>query len=160
MHPAWSRCSPLPIFPVHNDCGPIIHDDPILADGLVQFVGQPIFAVVAESYTAARKAARLADIDYEILPAVLDVASGRQQESYVIPPMQLRRGDAERALESAPRRIRVRFRSVGRSSFTLKDRSPMSHRKKMAAFTCGVRPSIRARCSRSSRMRSVSISTR
>ncbi len=36
-------------IPGQNDCGPIVHDDPILADGLVQFVGQPIFAVVARS---------------------------------------------------------------------------------------------------------------
>ena len=62
-------------IPGRNDCGPIVQDDPILADGLVQFVGQPIFAVVAESFVAARKAARLAQIEYDILPAVLDVAS-------------------------------------------------------------------------------------
>ena len=30
---ASSRCSPPPTFPAPNDCGPIIHDDPILADG-------------------------------------------------------------------------------------------------------------------------------
>jgi xanthine dehydrogenase large subunit len=106
-------------IPGHNDCGPIVQDDPILADGLVQFVGQPIFAVVAESYVAARKAARLAEIEYEILPAVLDVASGRQQESYVIPPMQLRRGDAERALESAPRRIQGEISVGGQEQFYL-----------------------------------------
>ena len=106
-------------IPGHNDCGPIIQDDPILADGLVQFVGQPIFAVIAESFTAARKAARLADIDYEILPAVLDVAAGRQQESYVIPPMQLRRGDAERAMESAPRRIQGEISVGGQEQFYL-----------------------------------------
>lgn len=51
-------------IPGVNDCGPIIADDPILADGLVQYVGQPVFAVVAESQTAARKAVKLAKIDY------------------------------------------------------------------------------------------------
>jgi len=91
-------------IPGHNDCGPIIQDDPILADSLVQFVGQPIFAAVASSYNAARKAVRLAEIEYESLPAVLDVASGMEQQSYVLPPMHLRRGDAEQALDAAPRR--------------------------------------------------------
>ncbi len=28
-------------IPGVNDCGPIKHDDPVLADGLVQYVGQP-----------------------------------------------------------------------------------------------------------------------
>ena len=45
-------------IPGTNDCGPIIHDDPILADGLVQYVGQPIFIVVADSHDNARRAAR------------------------------------------------------------------------------------------------------
>src|SRR5512134_1087645 len=58
-------------IPGENDCGPIVHDDPILADGLVQYVGQPMFAVIAESHIAARRAARLAKVDYEILEAVL-----------------------------------------------------------------------------------------
>src|ERR1700739_246312 len=37
-------------IPGTNDCGPIIHDDPIFADGLVQYVGQPLFVVVADSH--------------------------------------------------------------------------------------------------------------
>ncbi len=32
-------------IPGPNDCGPIVHDDPILADGEVRYVGQPVFAV-------------------------------------------------------------------------------------------------------------------
>ena len=40
-------------IPGLNDCGPIIHDDPILSPGLVQFVGQPIFIVVADTRPAA-----------------------------------------------------------------------------------------------------------
>ena len=40
---------------------------------LVEFVGQPLFAVAARTRDQARRAARLATIDYEELPAVLDV---------------------------------------------------------------------------------------
>jgi xanthine dehydrogenase large subunit len=52
-------------FPGSNQCGPIIKDDPILADGVVEYVGQPLFAVVARSHELARRAARLAKVDYE-----------------------------------------------------------------------------------------------
>jgi xanthine dehydrogenase large subunit len=45
-------------IPGVNDCGPIVHDDPVLADGVVQFVGQPMFIVVATSHDIARLAAR------------------------------------------------------------------------------------------------------
>ena len=106
-------------IPGHNDCGPIVHDDPILADGLVQFVGQPIFAVVARSFNAARKAARLAEIEYECLPAVLDVASGMQQQSFVLPPMRLRRGDAAQALATSARRIQGEISVGGQEQFYL-----------------------------------------
>jgi xanthine dehydrogenase large subunit len=50
-------------IPGINDCGPIIHDDPIFADGLVQYVGQPLFIVVADTHEHARRAARQALVD-------------------------------------------------------------------------------------------------
>ena len=68
-------------IPGANDCGPIIHDDPILADGLVQYVGQPMFAVLADSYDAARRAARKATIGYFDLPPVLTPQEARRQQS-------------------------------------------------------------------------------
>ncbi|MFD2273185.1 hypothetical protein ACFS07_24415 [Undibacterium arcticum] len=49
----------------------MVHDDPILSEGLVEYVGQPIFVVVADSHDNARRAARKADISYEELPAIL-----------------------------------------------------------------------------------------
>jgi xanthine dehydrogenase large subunit len=106
-------------IPGHNDCGPIIHDDPILADGLVQFVGQPIFAVIATSVSAARKAVGLAEIEYETLPAVLDIATGKRQQSWVLPPMQLRRGDADQALESSTYQMSGEISVGGQEQFYL-----------------------------------------
>lgn len=51
-----------------NLCEPIIKDDPILADGKAQQVGQPIFIVVAEGVDITRKACRKAKVDYQDLP--------------------------------------------------------------------------------------------
>ena len=106
-------------IPGHNDCGPIIPDDPILADGEVQFVGQPVFAVAATSVTAARKAARLGRIDYEPLPAILDVVDGKKQQSWVLPPMHLQRGDAEQAIKSAAHSLRGEISIGGQEQFYL-----------------------------------------
>ena len=36
-------------IPGSNDCGSIIHDDPILCDGEIRYLGQPVFAVIAET---------------------------------------------------------------------------------------------------------------
>ncbi len=106
-------------IPGDNNCGPIIEDDPILADSLVQFVGQPIFAAVATSQSAARKAVCLAEIEYEILPAVLDVATGKHQQSWVLPPMQLRRGDADQAMRSSTHQMSGEISVGGQEQFYL-----------------------------------------
>ena len=46
-----------------NDCSPALGDDPILADGMIEFHGQVVFAVVAETREIARRAARLGKIE-------------------------------------------------------------------------------------------------
>ncbi len=106
-------------IPGENNCGPIMHDDPILADGLVQYVGQPIFAVYAESYEQARVAARKADISYDELPAVMTPEEAHRQESYVVPPMRLTRGDARATIDKAAHRLGGKLSVGGQEHFYL-----------------------------------------
>ena len=44
-------------IPGENNCGPVLHDDPILAASEVQYLGQPVFAVIATTHDLARRAA-------------------------------------------------------------------------------------------------------
>ncbi len=106
-------------IPGLNDCGPIVHDDPILADGLVQYVGQPIFIVVADSHDNARRAARLAVVDYDDLPAILTPQAARAAQSYVLPPMRLARGDAAQAFARAPHTAKGELYVGGQEQFYL-----------------------------------------
>ena len=106
-------------IPGTNDCGPIIHDDPILADGLVQYVGQPLFLVVADSHDHARRAARLAQVSYEELPAILTPQGAKAAQSYVLPPMRLARGDAAAAFATAPHSVRGQLFVGGQEQFYL-----------------------------------------
>ena len=106
-------------IPGPNDCGPIVLDDPILADGVVQYAGQPIFAVVAETNDVARRAARLAKVDYDVLPAVLTPQEAKRQKSYVLPPMHLKRGDAGAAMTTAAQRMAGEFYVGGQEQFYL-----------------------------------------
>ena len=106
-------------IPGLNDCGPIIHDDPILADGKVEYVGQPVFIVVADSHDNARRAARLAKVDYDDLPAILTPQEARAAASYVLPPMRLARGDAEAAFVRAPYRVKGELYVGGQEQFYL-----------------------------------------
>src|SRR5713101_245636 len=50
-------------IPGRNDVSPVKGDDPMFADGTVEFHGQVVFAVAAESRDLARRAVRLARIE-------------------------------------------------------------------------------------------------
>ncbi|MGD9480724.1 xanthine dehydrogenase molybdopterin binding subunit [Shinella sp. G-2] len=104
-----------------NDISPsYMNDDPVLADGKVQFHGQPIFCVIAETRDEARRAARLAKIEYEELPADIDIWDlDVTKHKQVVTPLTLKRGDAAGALESAPRRVKGRMRLGGQDHFYL-----------------------------------------
>src|SRR5205814_5715598 len=58
-------------IPGANNIGPVFPDEPALASELVEFRGQPIFAVAAVSAELARRAARLAHIEYLKLEPVV-----------------------------------------------------------------------------------------
>jgi CO/xanthine dehydrogenase Mo-binding subunit len=49
-----------------------IYDMPILADGVVRFIGEKVAAVAAESEAIAEAAVELIDVEYEEMPALLD----------------------------------------------------------------------------------------
>ncbi|MBT9487592.1 MAG: xanthine dehydrogenase molybdopterin binding subunit [Rubrivivax sp.] len=108
-------------IPGTNDCGPIVHDDPVLADGTLRYLGQPVFAVIASSRELARRAAALAKqvITCEPLPALLDARAAHAAQQYVVPPMVLARGDADAALATAPHRLRSSFSLGGQEQFYL-----------------------------------------
>ncbi|TKC91571.1 xanthine dehydrogenase molybdopterin binding subunit [Trinickia terrae] len=110
-------------IPGENNCGPVLHDDPILADGAVLYLGQPVFAVVAETHEHARRAASLAKSDevvrYEPLEPVLTVAAAKANKQYVLPPLHLTRGTPASKIASAPHRLQRTFEVGGQEQFYL-----------------------------------------
>ena len=106
-------------IPGDNNHGPILADDPVFADGLVEYVGQSVFAVLADTVNNARKAARRARIDYEELPAVLDIDSAMAQQSFVIPSQTIERGRPEQAIAGSAHRLQGRLRTGGQDHFYL-----------------------------------------
>ncbi|MDD3352708.1 xanthine dehydrogenase molybdopterin binding subunit [Zoogloea sp.] len=106
-------------IPGLNDCGPVRRDDPILCAGEILFHGQPLFAVAADSHEQARRAARLARVEAEPLPALLDAESAAAAKSWVLPPVRVQKGDTVTALASAPHRLQGTVRLGGQEHFYL-----------------------------------------
>jgi xanthine dehydrogenase large subunit len=108
-------------IPGENDISPTgRHDEPVLADGVVQFFGQPIFCVIAKTREEARRATLFAKVEYDELPFILDVAElDPEKGRLVTPPLTLKRGDAKVAIENAPKRIKGRMNLGGQDHFYL-----------------------------------------
>src|SRR5262245_22153341 len=106
-------------IPGENNHGPVVHDDPIFAEDTVEYAGQSLFAVIAESVDEARRAARLAVIEYEDLEPILDVKTALARQSFVMPMRTLKRGDPDGKLRSAPYRLSGAFAVGGQEHFYL-----------------------------------------
>ena len=91
-------------IPGENNYGGAVHDDPIFAVGLVQYAGQPLFAVAANSMRAARRAASRAKLDVAALPALLDIRAALAAAVTCCPAIPAARRAAG-ALDGAPRRL-------------------------------------------------------
>jgi xanthine dehydrogenase large subunit len=105
--------------PGENNYGSAVHDDPIFAPDLVQYAGQPLFAVAANTYTTARKAARRARVEYEPLPAILDIRAALAAQANVLPTQHLTRGRPDEALAEAPHRMQGTVHIGGQDHFYL-----------------------------------------
>ncbi len=117
-------------IPGPNDCGSIIHDDPILVDtgvggGELRYLGQPVFAVIARTRDQARRAAARAKevLKVESSPPVLTPQQAHALGQYVLPPMHLLResspGGARAAIAAAPHRLQGSLDVGGQEQFYL-----------------------------------------
>ena len=104
-----------------NDISPTgLNDEPVFPTDTIQFHGQPLFAVVAETRDAARRAAELAKVDYDELPHALDpIAAQEAGYPHVTAPLKLERGDIEPAFEAAVHRIKAQMQVGGQDHMYL-----------------------------------------
>jgi len=66
--------------------GRCIYDTPVMADGVVRFIGEKIAAVAAETKLAAERALELIDVEYEELEPLLDPLEAGKPEAPVLHP--------------------------------------------------------------------------
>jgi xanthine dehydrogenase large subunit len=113
-------------IPGRNDCSPVHGDDPILAEDVVSYVGQAVFAIVADSMLAARDALALAQIDYDPLPAVLTIDEAMRARSWLGPSATMESGTPDDALASAPLRLSGRIEIGGQEHFYLEGQAALA----------------------------------
>ncbi len=114
-------------LPFANDVSPSAHDEPLLSDGSVHYLGQPLFMVVADSHLNARFAARQAQISYDAATPVLTIedalaANARFEDG----PRIYSKGDTDAALAHAPMRLQGRLEMGGQEHFYLEGQAALA----------------------------------
>ncbi len=107
--------------PGANDISPTgRNDEPVFPTDKIEFHGQPLFAVIAETRDAARRAAELAKVDCTVLPHALDpIAAQEAGYPHVTPPLKLERGAVEDGFAAAPNRLQGRITIGGQDHMYL-----------------------------------------
>lgn len=105
--------------PGDGDIGAIQPGDPVLANGTVDYAGQAIAVIAADSRTQARAAARLIKADIEEHPAIITAAEAMAAGTMVSPAITMARGDSAAAVNAAPHRLAGRLEIGGQDHFYL-----------------------------------------
>lgn len=114
-------------LPFANDVSPSNHDEPLLTTGTIHYVGQPLFLVVATSHHAARRAARLSQIDMDALPPILTVDEALAADSrFEEGPRIYTRGNVDAALAAAPHTLSGQIDIGGQEHFYLEGQAALA----------------------------------
>ncbi|HEY3862835.1 MAG TPA: xanthine dehydrogenase molybdopterin binding subunit [Verrucomicrobiae bacterium] len=106
-------------IPGLNNIGGVKKDEILLAKDETMFHSHLVALVVGDSQEQCRAAAAKVAVEYEPLPAVLNVRQALAENSFHNEPNFIRRGDVETELSRAPIRIEGEFELGGQEHFYL-----------------------------------------
>jgi xanthine dehydrogenase large subunit len=106
-------------IPGHNQMGPVFHDEPALAEDIVQCVGQAIFLIAAESVEAANEAKKRIKIDFELLEPILSIQDAINKDSLLQPARKIELGNIDEGFAASTNIIEEVFESGGQEHWYL-----------------------------------------
>ncbi|WP_153769183.1 xanthine dehydrogenase molybdopterin binding subunit [Labrenzia sp. CE80] len=113
-------------IPGVNDCSAAMGDDPVLATDEILFYGQVVFAVIATSREAGRKAALLARIEAQPTTPIITAEDAVAADITVLPDYQFRRGSPETGMTAAENVLSGVFQIGGQEHFYLEGQVAMA----------------------------------
>jgi len=88
-------------IPGQNQLNPLAGDEPCLAAGKVQCIGQAVFLIAADNLAAAVQAEKKIRIHYKPLPAILTINEAIAASSMLAPTRKIETGDPDNAIKNA-----------------------------------------------------------
>ncbi len=97
-------------IPGENQVGYALPDQPLLAEGKVRFVGEPVALVASPDPDLSERAAELVEVEYEELPAIFDPLEAMERTDVLVheergtniaETTRVRKGDVEKGFEES-----------------------------------------------------------
>ena len=107
----------------HNAWGAIFQDQPILADKIVNFAGEPIAIIVAETLLAAQHAKKYFQIKYEELESILSIDKAINQKSFIGDIRVIENGDIKNSFQNCTNLIEDSLTIQGHDHFYFEPQS-------------------------------------
>ncbi|HEV8539227.1 MAG TPA: xanthine dehydrogenase molybdopterin binding subunit, partial [Bacteroidota bacterium] len=98
-------------IPGRNQMGPVVKDEPCLAENEVICIGQAMFLIAAETEAQCLEAERKINVEFEQLEPILTIELAIEKNSLMGPPARIERGHVEATLASAPHVITGELRT-------------------------------------------------
>lgn len=113
-------------FP-HLYWGTIFQDQPLLAQGLVQYAGEPIAIIAATQLSIALEARTLCKVKYADLKPVRTIDQAITQKNWIGPERAIKRGDFKVAFENSPYKLKSEIRIAGQDHFYLENQAAIAY---------------------------------
>lgn len=113
-------------IPGENQMGPVMHDEPCLAEGEVCFIGQAIAIIAADNMEAAIEAENLISIEFQPMDAILDIDTAISRNSHLGTLGKIERGNFDEALKTSPHVIKGELRTGAQEHWYLETQSALA----------------------------------
>lgn len=110
-----------------NLWGSINADQPILAEKITNYVGEPLMIVAATTLEALESVKKLKLITFEVLPAVLSLDEAMQEKDYFGDVQEIKRGDFDSAYKDAPLRLSGEYENKAQEHFYLESQAAIAY---------------------------------
>lgn len=111
----------------HNLWGTIFKDQPLLAVDKVNYAGEGIAIIVAETLEQAQRAKHKVIIEYTDLDPVLSIQDAIKKESFIAPARKIERGEVDEVMKSAPHTLSGRIVIQGHDHFYLESQVSIAY---------------------------------
>jgi xanthine dehydrogenase large subunit len=111
----------------HNLWGTIFKDQPLLAVDKVQFAGEPIAIIVAETMEAAQRAKQKVIIEYVDIDSVLSIEKAKAVKSFIGDRRKIERGEVDASMKSAPHTLKGSIFIQGQDHFYLESQVTIAY---------------------------------